>query len=111
MAYGALIGGHCVSLLAVIVTRMNTNDPQSCHCSACQRALPIDDYYSYTLASTGKRIRDQRCKQCRKILTNAVNRKRYAIVKQRELDRVATNRAAILASGDPFYTPVVFKDL
>jgi len=80
-------------------------------CSTCHRNLPADDFYHYTRAISAKRIRDKRCKECRKVLTRAVNKKRYAIVRQREIDRVAGNKSAILSSGDPFYTPVVFKDL
>jgi hypothetical protein len=75
-------------------------------CSSCSVDHPETDFYHYTLASTGKRIRDKRCKACRKILTREVNRKRYAIVRQRELDRIERNRIEL--ANDPAYQPVVF---
>lgn len=76
-------------------------------CSSCSRVLPEIDFYSYVLKGSLKRIRDKRCKACRKVLTQAVHRRDAAALIVRKAERI--KQAIADQAGDPFYKPVDFS--
>jgi hypothetical protein len=73
----------------------------------CGQFLHETEFYHYTLASTGKRIRDKRCKSCRKLLTQANHKRTAVALAKAKADQLERNRINIM--NDPEYKPVVFN--